>query len=278
MSQEPIDLTFGVWRTFRTGLAVARKKLLTLLALALVSLFVASQAAAGIANFASTFSLDLDLAEEALVFFGSLLLMWFAVVPLTIQAIESPSRTQAPGSLVERLWRDARLPYRTLSPHTFLRGLGLVLFNYFLSALSLLLSSTPIWAMELEEPPPEAVALLLGPVLGLLLSLVLLRWSVALPALIMEDLAIRQSLRRSWRMTRSRVLRLLGLGMLTTTLTATLGVLLGFLLGRLFLLFSQPTGDADNVLYSLAFFGGATVGLVVTAPIVAACYYYLRRD
>ena len=113
---------------------------------------------------------------------------------------------------------------------------------------------------------------------ALLVGLVSVRWSVALPAMIMESLRVLESLRRSWYMTRSHVWRLLGLSILTTAIVVALGALLGLGFGLVLGLLSDPLDDGSDVLTAVALFVGQTVGLVFAAPITSACYYYLRRD
>lgn len=286
MNTDVTDVTFSVWQTFRTGLDVARRKALTIIALALVAGFVVSQGVDGIQTFASSFGLSsfglsVVRIEEELVFFGSLLVMWFAIVPLTIQTIEAPPRMEASGTVIERLWRDASVPYRALSLRTVLRGLGLTLFNFALTAASLLSSTLPslaisgAYADHVSLPPG---VLFLGPCFGLLVALISLRWSLAVPAMIMENVPVRESLRRSWHITKSQVLRLLALSMLTMVMVRVLSALLGLGLGMMVDLFSDTPGDGSNVLTAHALFVGQTVGLVFSAPITAACYYYLRRN
>ena len=99
MSTDAIDFTFSVRQTLRTGLDVARRKALAIIALALASRFVASEIVSRIIAFASTFGVSLAPLEGMLVFFGSLVLMWFAVVPLTIQAIEARGLGEPSGAV-----------------------------------------------------------------------------------------------------------------------------------------------------------------------------------
>ncbi|WP_419939294.1 glycerophosphoryl diester phosphodiesterase membrane domain-containing protein [Candidatus Palauibacter sp.] len=274
------DATFRVWRTFRTGLDVARRKALTIIALALVSRFVTFEVISRVTTFSGTFGLELDLAqiERVLVFFGSLLLMWFAVVPLTIQAIEAPPRMEPTGTLLARVWRDGSRPYRALSLSSFLRGLGIVLITSAVVVATWLLSfGFAITAKMVVESSLVTGLALSGLALGLVvgLSVVSLRWSVALPVMIMENVPAGESLRRSWRITKSQVLRLYGLGILTAAVTLILSGLIGYGLDRGASLFSETPGDG---VLALALFLGQTVGLFIAAPITSASYYYLRGN
>lgn len=287
MNTNASDVTFHVWQTFRTGLAAARRKALAIIGLALVSRFIASQVLDAINNFASTFSLSLaslassaslDLIEAVFVFIISFPLMWAAIVPLTIQAIKAPTRMEASGTVVERLWRDVSLPYRAASLRAGVRIFELMLLNYALLGIFLLLDLAILDAFANAASWTIAVLTLIRACFGLLSSLVLLRWSLALPVMIMEDVPLRESLRRSWDITRSRVFRLLGLGMLMTAVVVGSSVLIGIVLILVFVLFPNTLAGGSNAPYELVFFIGQTVGLVFAAPITSACYYYLREN
>lgn len=287
MNTTATDVTFRVWQTFRTGLDVGRRKLLTIIALALVSRFMASHVVSGITTFANTtFGLDLASMEQGLVFFGSLLVMWPAVVPLTIQTIDTPPRIGVFVTPFERIWRDASVHYRAVSLRTFLRGLGLVLIGDAMFMASM--QSSWFWDALLRanadhESWTANVLAVIGACAGLLVVWVSLRWSVALPAMIMENVSVLESLRRSWQITRSQVLRLVGLGILTYAVVSVLSVLLFGIISMalvrmVFVPFFVDSGEAINSLDALWRFVDQTVGLVVLAPITSACYYHLRGN
>lgn len=265
-----------VWRTFRTGLDVARTKILTIIALALVARFMASQAVDGIATFASTFGLDLDQITEALVFVGSLSVMWFVVVPLAIQAIESPHMKEESRTAVGQTWREVSVHIRALSLRTLLRALGLVLINY------ALLAGPPSFLVLLQSLNPrsetaEGLAFI-GVCLFLVVALVSLRWSVAFPVMVMEDASVKKSLHRSWYLTGSQVVRLLGVNMLTAVVTLVLSALIGLGLFLAFHLLPGSVGGGRSVADPFLFFVGQTLALILVAPVTSACYYYLTNE
>ena len=281
MSTNTTVARFRIWPTFRTGLTVARRNASTILALALLSRFLMSQAVSGVTTFSNTtFGFDLAPFEAALVFLGSLVVMWFAVVPLTIQTIEDPAPIEGSGSLIERIWRNASIHYRALSLRTVLRGVGLLLINYAVVAVSMLCSAVAGFAIgrtiTVGVDWINVVLLLIGLSSGLLVVLVSLRWSVALPAMIMEHLPIRESLRRSWYITKSQMGRLLGLGILIFAVVSVSGALVGGTFGILFVLYVGTSDVGSAVLSPFVVFGGQTIGLVFGAPITSASYYYLR--
>lgn len=267
---------FPVLQVYRTGLDVTRRKALTIIALAVVSIFLAAQAVSGIDTLAGVLGLPFPPGiEPVLVFLGSLPLMFFAVVPLASQAIRIPRATDAGGRFFERLWRDATMPYRTLSLRIFLRCLGLFLIsNAVIAPPYVLLGFATLY---LDDPNEFLVPLLLnlGALAGLAVVLwVLLRWLVALPAMILERLSIREGLSRSWQLTTSRFWGLFRLAMLTGTVVTALSLLLGIIL-RLVFAWTSESGNGDRGPFPLAFFLGQLVSLLFSVPVATACYHHL---
>lgn len=273
--QSSPDAPFGAWQTFRTGLSVAQQKALTIIALAVVCRFIASQAVAGIGTFADTLGISLPPeVARAIVFVVSLPLMFFAVVPLASQAVRTPSGAEAVGAFLERLWRDASVPYRTLSLRTFLRCWGLILVTNMFIALPYALQLLATFYLAESDRLLIPAVLSLGALGYLAFSVwVLLRWFVTFPAMILENLSIRASLGRSWNLTTSHAGGLFRLAMLTGTVVLVLSFSSGFALGALFAPFSEFAGFSNPL--HLALFLGQIVTLIFSVPVATACYHQL---
>ena len=276
MGTDATATDFRIWSTFRRGLGVARQKALSIAAVAIVSRFVASQVVSGVITFSdTTFGLDLAPIEGVLVFFGSLVVMWFAVVPLAMETIEASTSIKEVdhGTVVTRIWHDVSVYYRALSVRAILRGLGLLLVIYTLAFVSLLSGESVgsgFRRMFLDSFDWFGVVFIL---IWLLLSSFTIwlsaRWTVVFPVMIMEDASIYESLRRSWRLTKSHAWRLIGFGIL---LFAVVVGLSGAILSGIVLAIGL------DVPVPLTVFAAQTIGLILAAPTTAACYYYLQEN
>ena len=268
MKTQTAVVPFRIWLTIRTGLHVIKRKAPTIIAIALIARFLVSQVVSGAGTFASaTFALDLAQLEAVLVFLGSMLVMWFAVVPLTIHTIETPPRNER-GTIIERTWRGAMVQIRTLSLRVCLRGVGILLVNYALAIgsfvpLLLVISGAPYSLLGIALP------------FNLFLFWVSVRWTLAFPAMIMEDLPVYESLRRSWYLTKSQVVRLFCLVTLTLSIALVLSALLGAIIGFVFDLMLDMTAQTFDTLVTVSFVVGNTISLMFLGPIMSVCYYYL---
>jgi len=120
------------------------------------------------------------------------------------------------------------------------------------------------------------VALIVG---GVLLWVAL---AFTTPALVLERLTVRQSLRRSWRLTMSSFWRVFGIRMLAWLIAAALGAILAIpaaLIG--FGLSANSLGDGDigvaaEVAIRLASFLASTITLPFTAGVTALLYIDCR--
>ena len=265
-----------VWATFRTGLNAIKRNALVILSWAVISRFLASEAVSRVTTFADTFGVDFAPCETPFVFVGSLAIMWTVVVPVTVRTIEAPLGTETSGTFIEQTWHAVRIHYRALSAHAVLRSAGLLLISWALVVVSLLLYALVEWTCGRIDS-----IVWLG-VIGVMVLLVMsvlaevsIRWSIALPAMIMEGLSVRESLRRSWHLTESQESRVFALAVLTTGAAIVVSlVLVGVMVGLVWALRIDGL-DSSGFQASLDF-AVQTIGLAISVPSVAACYYYLK--
>ena len=174
--------------------------------------------------------------------------------------------------MVDRTWRLAISYFRSLPIRLFLRGAALLLVNYGMALCPFLL----FWVAAVTAPDNVAVLLIVGVAPAMLFAWVSLRWTLAFPAMIAEDVSVPRSLGRSWVITKSRVGRLIGVIAITAAIVLLLSSVLGALLGVTFAWYSGTDTDAAAVL-PLSTAVGQTVGVAFFAPIMSTCYYYLRE-
>ncbi|MCY4508409.1 MAG: glycerophosphoryl diester phosphodiesterase membrane domain-containing protein [Acidobacteria bacterium] len=95
-----------------------------------------------------------------------------------------------------------------------------------------------------------------------------IRWLVAIPATIVENAGVRESLRRSWRLTGPSWKRLFWLMVLLQAPFELASLALGGLAGL----------GADSPARSFAEWGVLTIGRTMAAAILSSvCYAYLRN-
>ena len=269
MDTPPATATLRVWPTLRLGLLVIKRRALAIVAIAVTARFLVSQAASGVDTFAATtFSFPLTRFLPVLVFFGSMLVMWLAVVPLTIQALETPVERE-PKPTAGRTWRAAVARIRAIMPGLFVRALGLLLVNY-----ALVLAT--IFPLVGGAYTIDGALLLLGAPIAAFAAWASLRWTLAFPVLVVEGLSLRDSLRRSWQITRSQATRLLGLLALTVLLAIALTMPIAAVTGFVLVAVTDPSGDTYDAAFTIGTVIGQIVALVVYAPILTACYQELR--
>lgn len=270
MSETPVSTRLQVWSTIRLGLQVIRKKAITIIVIAVIARFIASQLASGINDFSeTTFDLELTPYMGTFVFLTSMLLMWLAVVPMVIRTIES--RTESTdGTFLDTTWSAAIAHLQGFTPRLLIRSVGLYLVN-------ILLGICLVVPLLVAEFSSSIEFLIVGLAIAIFAFWLSLRWTVAFPALVMEDLPIGQSLGRSWHLTKSQTLRVLWLTVLLSTITLVVSALLGGIVGLVFGLISEIQNYSDDGVLMIGLALGQIIALVVYAPIVTACYYSLSR-
>lgn len=270
MSETPVSTRLQVWSTIRLGLQVIRRKAITIIVIAVIARFIASQLASGIDDFsAGTFDLELTPYLGTFVFLTSMLLMWLAVVPMVIHTIDSPTES-TDASFLDTTWSAAVSHLQGFTPRLLIRSIGLYSVNI---SLGICLVS-PLLVAEYSSSIEFLIVGLLIAIFAFWLSL---RWTVAFPALVMEDLSIGQSLARSWQLTKSQTLRVLWLTVLISTITLVLSALLGGIVGLVFGLTSEMQNYSEERVLMIGLALGQTLALVVYAPVITACYYKLSK-
>ncbi len=268
MSTNPVGTRLYVWSTIRLGLQVIRKKAITIIVIAVIARFIASQLASGINDFSETaFGLELTSYLGTFVFLTSMLLMWLAVVPMVIRTIESPAES-TDGTFLDTTWSAAISHLQGFTPRLLIRSVGLYSVN-------ILLGICLVGPLLVAEYSSSIEFLIVGFSIAIFAFWLSLRWTVAFPALVMEDLSIRQSLGRSWQRTKSQTLRVLWLTVLLSTMTLVLSGLLGGIVGLVFGLTSDIQNYSEKRVLMIGLALGQTIALVVYAPIITACYYKL---
>ncbi|MCY4128223.1 MAG: hypothetical protein OXG15_03145 [Gammaproteobacteria bacterium] len=249
---------------------------MTIVAIALIASFVTTQALSGLNSFIdSTFGFDLSefpslqALESVPIVFASTLIMWLAVVPLTIQTIESQPQTRV-NSSIESAWSLAVAAFRTLNVRILVRT-----FYYLVVSCAILACSAlpVVGGLILGNFTIAMVILALMIPISIWISLKL---TLAFPAMVMEDIGVFSCFRRSWIMSKSQLGRLFVVVAIASVLATLCTVV--FYLGLfvpLWLLHDNP-GEWMNTLNRAGTFVSQIFTLVLLAPIVSVCYYNLR--
>jgi hypothetical protein len=208
-----------------------------------------------------------DVDAGLLLPMSSLVLTWMAValmIGVLVVAVNDTAfgREITPGQLWSRIRH--RLPgILGLALITSLVPLTLLIVPLALGAglFYLLLPIFPILAV------PAGLALgALGPVA---ISVLITRWSLAFPVLLLENLGIRAALARSWNLVRGRSLRVFGILLLTLLIIEVVDSLLTLpfsLAGMIPLMIIDDPGDGLLLLAQFLI----TVGKVITGMLVHA--------
>lgn len=101
-----------------------------------------------------------------------------------------------------------------------------------------------------------------------------LRWSLAFVAMVVESLPVRESLQRSWRITKSNAGRLLGVFALVYAIVLVLVVVPISLILTFVSLFVMSGNE--EALFRASVTIGQPIAVVFFVPSAAACYYRLR--
>ena len=156
------------------------------------------------------------------------------------------------------------------------RSLGIILVFFAAIALSMAALGLAVFVFELEvfhflhNVPWIRISFMLGAVLAFLAAIVVIsvRWFVAIPATIVENIGVRESLRRSWRLTGLYWKRLVGLFVLVQVPFELVIPVLDALAGL----------GADSPARSFAEWGVLTIGRTMAGAVLASvCYDHLRR-
>ena len=203
------------------------------------------------------------------------LLMQAVVAELMFGGSEPPGRLQnrpsqaAPALVAARFQRVDFL-------FDMARSLGIILVVFAAIALSVAALGLAVFVFELEvfhslhSVPWIRIPFMLGAVLAFLAAIMIItvRWFVAIPATIVENAGVRESLRRSWRLTGLCWKRLVGLFILLQVPFELVIPALDGLAGL----------GADTPARSFAEWGVLTIGRTMAGAILSSvCYDHLRR-
>lgn len=156
------------------------------------------------------------------------------------------------------------------------RSLGIMLVVFAAIALNMTALGLAVFVFELEvfhflhSVPWIRVLFLLAAALAFMSAVVIIavRWFVAIPATIVENVSVRESLRRSWRLTGPCWKKLTGLYLLLQVPFELVIPVLDALAGL----------GADSPARGFAEWGVLTIGRTMAAAILASvCYDHLRR-
>jgi hypothetical protein len=233
-------------------------------------------------------SADMTRGEVASSFAGlfSSLLVPALIQALAVTVVSGLLIVAVSNAVLGRKTAPGQLWARTKSrvPSLIALALFLILFNLVVTAL---LAAPGVVLLVADQILAGVLALVAGLLIGLVVYLGLgyALWSLAAPAMLLEDLSVGAALRRSWRLVRPSFWRVLGIMLLTTLLVGVLSgvltvpfTLLSTLVG---LLQDEPYGSFGLTLLQLGVgqVGSILAGAVLyplTAAVTALLYIDLR--
>jgi hypothetical protein len=266
VGQLQVDLLAYVGQTFRVDLAEAAGWLLS------AGSETVSEFLRGVVVGAGQ-QLDQVGGVSLMVAYG--LLMQAAVAELMFGASEPPGpmrnrSSQAVPALVAARFQRVDFLFDVA------RSLGIILVIYAAVALSVAALGLAVFVFELEvfhflhSVPWIRIPFMLGAVLAFLAAIIIItvRWFVAIPATIVENAGVRESLRRSWRLTGPCWKRLVGLFVLVQVPFELVIPVLDALAGL----------GADSSARSITEWGVLTIGRTMAGAVLASVCYDLLRN
>ena len=206
------------------------------------------------------------------------LIFTISITKLTIETYKNRIHPTEKSNLIERMKYQSKLLLPT-NAMEIARILGLVMFNFvfafvlstiffivfFIVLLVVLVTAqypSDLWLGILRELTPVIFVILV-----VLLGILSIRWSLAIPYVVVESSTVRGALEKSWRATASHWKTLAMIGFLTLLIALVLGGLFDLLVGLAVAIGSEAPSET---IYRTTFVMGGGLG----ATVIATCYYF----